>query len=100
MQTPGFQMALFKGFLNIPHIPLPPEHSMGTSEATIVPTPEIPRSWHNRQRPREMEMALDRPPPTAVLPMLCAVGSWQVVFGSGQSPLLIGAALSVGYCTA
>ena len=38
---PGvFQIALFKGFPNIPHIPLPPEHSVGTNEATMAPTPK------------------------------------------------------------
>ena len=52
---PGvFQIALFKGFLNIPHIPLPPEHSVGTNEATMAPTPETPESWHIPHRPREI----------------------------------------------
>ena len=36
----GVQMALFKGFLNIPHIPLPFGHSVDTNEATMDPTPE------------------------------------------------------------
>ena len=48
-----FQIALFKGFPNIPQIPLPPEHSVGTNKATMAPTPENPESWYNRQRPRE-----------------------------------------------
>ena len=38
----------------IPHIPLPPEHSVGTNEATMAPTPENPQSWHIPQRPREI----------------------------------------------
>ena len=48
-----FQIALFKGFPNIPHIPLPPAHSVTTNEATMAPTPETPQSWHIPQRPRE-----------------------------------------------
>ena len=34
MQTQVFQIALFKGFLNISHIPPPTGHSRGTNEAT------------------------------------------------------------------
>ena len=49
-----------KGFPNIPHIPLPPEHSVGTNEATMAPTPENPESWHNRQRPREICIQLEK----------------------------------------
>ena len=49
-----FQIALFKGFPNIPHIPLPPEHSVGRNQATRSPTRENPESWHNRRRPREI----------------------------------------------
>ena len=48
-----FQIALFKGFPNIPHIPLPPEHSVGRNEATMAPNPENPESWHIQYRPRE-----------------------------------------------
>ena len=53
-QTWVFQIALFKGFPNIPHIPLPMEHSVGTNEATIAPTAENPESWHIPHRPREI----------------------------------------------
>ena len=52
---PGvFQIALFKGFPDIPHIPLPPEHSVGRNEATRSPTRENPESWQERRRPREI----------------------------------------------
>ena len=37
--------------LSIPHIPLPPELSVGTNEAIMAPTPENPPSWHNWQSP-------------------------------------------------
>ena len=46
--------ALFKGFPNIPHIPLPPEHSVGKNEATRSPTRENPESWKDQRRPREI----------------------------------------------
>ena len=49
-----FQIALFKGFPDIPHIPLPPEHSVGRNEATRSPTRENPESWQERRRPREI----------------------------------------------
>ena len=52
---PGvFQIALFKGFPDIPHIPLPPEHSVGKNEATRSPTRENPQSWKEQDRPREI----------------------------------------------
>ena len=52
---PGvFQIALFKGFPDIPHIPLPPEHSVGKNEATRSPTRENPQSWKEQGRPREI----------------------------------------------
>ena len=60
MQTRVVQIALSKGFPNIPHIPLPPEHSVDTNEATMAPTPENPESWHNPQRPRERERERER----------------------------------------
>ena len=41
-----FQLALFKGFSNLPHIPLPWEHSVGTNQATMTTTSENPPSWH------------------------------------------------------
>ena len=44
-----FQIALFKGFPNIPHIPPPLGHSADTNEATMAPTPKTPASWHNCQ---------------------------------------------------
>ena len=46
--------ALFKGFPNIPHIPLPTGHSVDTNEATMAPTLETPQSWQVQQRPREI----------------------------------------------
>ena len=49
--------ALFKGFPNIPHIPLPPEHSVGKNEATRSPTRENPESWREQCRPREIYRA-------------------------------------------
>ena len=49
-------IALSKGFPNIPHIPLPPEHSAGTNEGTMAPTPENPPSWRNSGCPREICM--------------------------------------------
>ena len=49
-----FQVALFEGFRNIPHIPLPPEHSVDTNEATMAPTPQKPPCWHNSACPQEM----------------------------------------------
>ena len=64
---PGvFQIALFKGFANIPHIPLPPEHPVGTNKATMAPTPENPENWHEIQRPREIFAARRSPAPPAV----------------------------------
>ena len=48
------QKALFKGFLNVPHIPLPTGHSVGTNEATRAPTPKNAQSWQNRNCPQEM----------------------------------------------
>ena len=52
---PGvFQVALFKGFPNIPHIPLPLGHSVVTNEATMAPTPENAPCWHDWHRPREI----------------------------------------------
>ena len=59
-----FQIALFKGFPDIPHIPLPPEHSVGRNEATRSPTRENPESWQERRRPREIyhvQLRLVRP---------------------------------------
>ena len=46
--------ALFKGFPNIPHIPLPTGHSVSTNQATMAPTPENAPCWHLPHRPREM----------------------------------------------
>ena len=54
MQTRVFQIALFKGFPNIPHIPPPLGHSAGTNEATMTATPENAPCWHVPQRPREI----------------------------------------------
>ena len=52
---PGvFRIALFKGFPNIPHIPLPPEHSVGANEGTMAQGPENPQSWQDSERPREI----------------------------------------------
>ena len=46
-----FQVALCKGFLNLPYIPPPPllGHSAGTNEATKTPTPENAPCWHEAQ---------------------------------------------------
>jgi hypothetical protein len=41
-----FQIALFKGFPNIPHIPLPTGHPVSTNRATMAPTPENAPCWH------------------------------------------------------
>ena len=50
-----FQIALFKGFPNLPHISPPPlGHSAVTNEATKTPTPENALCWHKMQRPREI----------------------------------------------
>jgi hypothetical protein len=46
MQTWVFQIALFKGFRNIPHIPLPTGHSVDTNEATRA----APRKTHKLGR--------------------------------------------------
>ena len=46
--------ALFKGFPNIPHIPLPTGHSVDTNEATTAPTLENPQSWQEIRCPREI----------------------------------------------
>ena len=54
MQTWVFQIALFKGFPNIPHITLPLGHSVDTNEATMDLTPENAPCWHDRYRPREI----------------------------------------------
>ena len=53
MQTRVFQIALSKGFPNIPHIPPPLGHSAGTNEATMT-TPENAPCWQVPQRPREI----------------------------------------------
>ena len=68
---PGvFQIALFKGFSDIPHIPLPPEHSVGRNEATRSPTRENPESWQDSRRPREI---------------LLDAGKWEV-YGESVTP--------------
>ena len=54
MQTRVFQIALLKGFPNMPHIPLPPEHSGGTNEATTTATSENPPCWHKTRQCREL----------------------------------------------
>ena len=54
MQTQVFQIAFFKGFPNIPHIPPPSGHSAGTNEATMAPTPENAPCWHQIGRPGEI----------------------------------------------
>ena len=60
---PGvFRIALFKGFPNIPHIPLPPEHSVGANEGTMAQTPENPESWKDSERPRETWNGWQPPP--------------------------------------
>ena len=50
-----FQIVLFKGFPNIPHIP-PPHigHSVRTNNATMTTTTENPLRWRNRQHPQEI----------------------------------------------
>ena len=51
-----FQIALFEGFPNIPHIPPPPpmEHVVGTNEVTMTLIPENAPCWHLPYRPREI----------------------------------------------
>ena len=51
-----FQIVLFKGFLNIPHIPPPPPmgDSAGTSEATIAPT-KCSKLAYMSVSPRDMQ---------------------------------------------
>ena len=46
-----FQIARFKGFPNIPHIPLPTGHVVGTNEATRAPSLKNTPSWHKRNCP-------------------------------------------------
>ena len=53
-----FQIALFKGFPNIPHIPPPSGHSAGTNDATMAPTPENAPCWHEIGRPQEIWYSL------------------------------------------
>ena len=54
MQTQGVPNSPFQGLSEYTHIPLPPEHSVGTNEATTAPTPENPQSWQLTHRPREI----------------------------------------------
>ena len=52
---PGvFQITLFKGFPNIPHIPPRTGHTVGTNQATMTTTTENPPSWRIRYGPREI----------------------------------------------
>ena len=59
-----FQIAIFKGFPNIPHMPPAAGHSAGTNEATMATTPENAPHWHETGRPREI---CEPNPPTLVL---------------------------------
>ena len=56
MQTWVFQIALFKGFLNIPHTPLPPEHSVDTNEAMMAPPRKHTKLAQTVHTPRDMEL--------------------------------------------
>ena len=53
-----FQTALFKGFPNIPHIPPPTGHTVGTNLATIMTTTKKPLSWRIRYRPQEISLQI------------------------------------------
>ena len=54
-----FRIALFKGFPNVPHIPPPVGHTVGTHTATITTTSENPPSWCKTQCPQEICLAND-----------------------------------------
>ena len=55
IQTWVCQIALFKGFPNLPHMPPPPPmgHTVGPNQATITTTTENPPIWRSRYRPQE-----------------------------------------------
>ena len=49
-----FQIAHFKGFPNIPHIPTPIGHSRGAIEATTAALSKNAQSWQKQRRHREI----------------------------------------------
>ena len=49
-----FQIALFMGFPNIPHIPPPTGHTLGTNDTTMTTSTENLPSWCNPHCPQEI----------------------------------------------
>ena len=72
MQTRVFQITLFKGFPNIPHIPPHYGTLMSTNEATRVATPENAPSWQETTCPREIWIAMEQNAPFSAL-SLCHI---------------------------